>query len=103
MKIKKKAMCGKFESGDVEVTIEPNEENGIQIELNSVVKPIFGEAILETVQEELKKFEVNDAKIVLHDKGALDCVIRARMQSAILRSVGEKYDWSKEDALWKAV
>ena len=53
------------------------------------------------VQEVLNEFEVRDADISLVDKGALDCVIRSRMQAVILRASGEQYDWSKEDALWK--
>ena len=73
------------------------------IELTSVVKPIFGDAIEETVREVLADFGIDTAKVVLQDKGALDCVIRARMQAAVLRSLGQKYDWSKEDALWQAV
>ena len=103
MKISREAVCGKAESGDVAITVSPNEGNGIEIELTSVVKPIFGEAILATVREKLEQFQISDAKVVLVDKGALDCVIRARMHSVILRAAGEKYDWSKEDALWQAV
>lgn len=101
MLIKKPAVCGTLESSDVQITIRPNEENGIRIELDSVVKTIFGDEIIRTVQEVLNEFEVRDADISLVDKGALDCVIRSRMQAVILRASGEQYDWSKEDALWK--
>ena len=97
MLIKKTAVCGTLESSDVQITIRPNEGNGIRIELDSVVKTIFGDEIIRTVQE----VEVRDADISLVDKGALDCVIRSRMQAVILRASGEQYDWSKEDALWK--
>lgn len=55
------------------------------------------------MREVLADFEIDTAKVTLQDKGALDCVIRARMQAAVLRSLGQKYDWSKEDALWQAV
>lgn len=103
MKIEKEAVCGNIESGDIQVTLSPNEEEGIVIELTSVVKPIFGEAIEETVREVLADFGIDTARVVLQDKGALDCVIRARVQAAVLRSLGQKYDWSKEDALWQAV
>ena len=99
MKIKKPAICGTLESSDIQVTIRPNEGGGIEIELESVVKAIFGDAITETVREVLGEFKVKDARVTLVDKGALDCVIRSRMQAAILRACEEKYDWSKEDAL----
>ena len=101
MLIKKPAVCGTLESSDVQITIRPNEGNGIRIELDSVVKTIFGDEIIRTVQEVLNEFEVRDADISLVDKGALDCVIRSQMQAVILRASGEQYDWSKEDALWK--
>ena len=97
MLIKKPAVCGTLESSDVQITIRPNEGNGIRIELET----IFGDEIIRTVQEVLNEFEVRDADISLVDKGALDCVIRSRMQAVILRASGEQYDWSKEDALWK--
>ena len=84
MLIKKPAVCGTLESSDVQITIRPNEGNGIRIELDSVVKTIFGDEIIRTVQDVLNEFEVRDADISLVDKGALDCVIRSRMQAVIL-------------------
>ncbi|WP_302059070.1 hypothetical protein [Lelliottia amnigena] len=34
--------------------------------------------------------------IIVEDKGALDCVIRARLQSAVLRAAeAQPIDWSK--------
>ena len=57
MLIKKPAVCGTLESSDVQITIRPNEGNGIRIELDSVVKTIFGDEIIRTVQEVLNEFE----------------------------------------------
>lgn len=87
MLIKKPAVCGTLESSDVQITIRPNEGNGIRIELDSVVKTIFGDEIIRTVQEVLNEFEVRDADISLVDKGALDCVIRSRMQARHTQSL----------------
>ena len=42
-------------------------------------------------------FSIENACVRLVDKGALDCVIRARMACAICRGVGVPYDWAKED------
>lgn len=103
MEIKKSAQCGNFASSDILVSIEPNEGKGIEISLESTVQVIFGDAITETVKEVLEELEVHDAKIRLQDKGALDCVIRARVQAAVLRAGGQHYDWTKEDVLWQAV
>ena len=40
---------------------------------------------------------MNDAVVAVVDKGALDFVIRARMQCAICRAAEVSYDWGKED------
>ena len=69
MLIKKPAVCGTLESSDVQITIRPNEGNGIRIELDSVVKTIFGDEIIRTVQEVLNEFEVRDADISLVGQG----------------------------------
>lgn len=34
--------------------------------------------------------EIRQGLIIIEDKGALDCVIRARLQSAVLRAAEEK-------------
>ena len=87
-KIIQRATAGTLESSDVLVTLEPAQE-GLEIELDSVVQNQFGDTILETVQEVLKALDVQDAKISIVDRGALDCVIRARVETAVLRGKGE--------------
>ena len=87
-KIIQRATAGTLESSDVLVTLEPAQD-GLDIELDSVVQSQFGDTILETVQEVLKELDVQDAKISIVDRGALDCVIRARVETAVLRGKGE--------------
>ena len=67
---------------------EPAQE-GLEIELDSVVQNQFGDTILKTVQEVLKELDVQVAKLSIVDRGALDCVIRARVETAVLRGKGE--------------
>jgi len=86
-KIIQRATAGTLESSDVFVTLEP--ADGLQIELDSVVKSQFGENILHTVQEVLDELDVQEAKLSIVDRGALDCVIRARVETAVLRGKGE--------------
>lgn len=96
MKITKPAFAGTLESSDVQVRISPNEFDELNIELNSAVKEQFGEMILSVVKEELAKMDITSADVVLEDKGALDCVIRARLQAAILRSTQpENINWEQ--------
>ena len=81
------ATAGTLESSDVFVTLEPHD--GLQIEINSVVKEQFGDMILHTVEEVLGELDVRNAKLSIVDRGALDCVIRARVETAVLRGKGE--------------
>ena len=88
MKIIKPASAGTLESSDAYVEIEPADK-GIAVALESVVMAQFGDAIEETVRQVLKEQAVESANVRIIDRGALDCVIRARVDTAILRG-GER-------------
>lgn len=88
MRIIKAASAGTMESSDAYVEIEPASE-GIAVQLDSVVMEQFGDAIEQTVREVLKEHCVDHANLRIIDRGALDCVIRARVETAVLRG-GEK-------------
>ena len=87
MEIKNKAAAGTLESSDVYVLVEPN-ENGIELELESIVLNQFGEEIEKTVREVLHDFNVLNIKIQLKDRGAVECAIRARVETALKRAEG---------------
>lgn len=82
------ASAGTLESNDAFVQIEPW-DGGISLQLESVVKEQFGEAIEAAVRETLARCGVERAKISVVDQGALDCVLRARVETAVLRGRGE--------------
>ncbi len=84
MTITKYASSGTLESSDAYVEIEPCSE-GIKIELESVVEKQFGESIRKVAGEVLSDMDVKNAVLRITDKGALECVIRARIETAILR------------------
>ena len=88
MKIVTRASAGTMESSDVYVEIEPS-ENGLQLQVESVVLSQFGDAIEEAVRAVLQELGVEEAKVRVADRGALDCVIRARVEAAVLRGKGE--------------
>ena len=88
MKIVKKAVAGTMESSDAYVEIEPCES--LTVELESVVKEQFGESILKTAGEVLSECGVTSAKVHITDRGALDCVLRARIETAVMRGKEEK-------------
>ena len=83
MELVKSAVAGTMESSDAYVEIEPAE--GLQIQLESVVAQQFGEAIKTVVKDVLAEQGVENAKIRIVDRGALECVIRARVEAAVCR------------------
>lgn len=98
MEIKQSAMAGTLESSDVQVSIYPNSGEGLEIQLQSVVKLQFGDSILETTRDVLASFGITRGVVSLVDKGALDWVIRARVEAACCRATGSSYHWKGEDS-----
>ena len=63
--------------------------SGIDLEVNSVVYAQFGEAIEATILETLKTLEIEDMKVVVNDRGAVDCTSKARVETAVRRLTEE--------------
>ena len=87
MEIITNAAAGTMESSDAYVEIEPAET--LQIQLESVVQEQFGDDIRAVVAEVLADNGVEKANVRVIDRGALECVIRARVETAIFRGKGE--------------
>ena len=84
----KLATAGTDEKSDAVITIAPS-DNGLQLEIKSVVMNQFGPAIEASVREVLAEMGVTNATVTVADRGALDCVLRARVETAVLRGKGE--------------
>lgn len=82
-----KATAGTMESSDVYVELEPCDS--LEIALESVVEGQFGDAIRASARDVLRELGVTAARVRLIDRGALDCVLRARLETAVLRAKGE--------------
>ena len=78
------ASAGTMESSDAYVEIEPG-NNGVEIRLESVVKGQFGSSIEAVVRQVIAQCGVENAKVSVVDRGALECVLRARVETAVLR------------------
>ena len=87
MEIMKNASAGTMESSDAYVEIEP--ADSLSIELESVVQEQFGDDIRAVVREVLAENGVEKANVRVIDRGALECVIRARVETAVIRGKGE--------------
>ncbi|MDR3430389.1 MAG: citrate lyase acyl carrier protein [Rouxiella aceris] len=95
MKIVQEALAGTFESSDLLVKVLPAEAE-LNVVLNSEVMQQFGAQIRRVIDETLAAMHITEGLIIVDDKGALDCVIRARVQSAVLRAAGvENVAWEQ--------
>lgn len=92
MNIATDAIAGSLESSDALVRVSPDEE--LHIEIKSTVLGQFGDQIRAVVEETLAKLGITRGIVSIDDKGALDFVIRARVQAACVRASGTKADWS---------
>ncbi|MEE8842104.1 MAG: citrate lyase acyl carrier protein [Chordicoccus sp.] len=91
MEITKHAVAGTMESSDCQVMIEPG-DGKIDFSLDSTVINQYGNEIRHVVLDTLKRLGVDNAKVSVVDKGALDCTIKARVEGAVYRSVDQTED-----------
>ena len=88
MKIEKKTWAGTLESSDAYVEIEPS-EGGNEVNVESVVKKQFGEKIKQAVLDVLQENQVENASVRITDRGDVECVIKARVETAVMRGKGD--------------
>ena len=84
MKINQPAVAGTLESGDVMIRIAPLDTQDI----NSSVEKQFGDAIRTTILDVLARYNVRGVQLNVDDKGALDCILRARLEALLARASG---------------
>lgn len=94
MEITRPAVAGTLESSDCQVMIEEG-DGKVEFSLESSVINQYGNQIRKVALETLNNLGVNNAKVTMIDKGALDCTIKARIEAAVYRSVLQT-----EDLLW---
>ena len=82
------ATAGTDEKSDAVITVAPG-GNGLQLEIKSVVMNQFGSAIETSVRGVLADMGVDNAIVTVADRGALDCVLRARVETAVRRGMEE--------------
>ena len=91
LKLRKAAQAGTVESSDIQVSIAPASSGaGIQLELVSPTLQQYGEHIKALITKILKDEGVNDAVVQANDKGAIDCVIEARVKTALGRAAAQE-------------
>ena len=89
--IKTNACAGTLESSDIYVEIAPLPSgSGVVLSVTSVVYEQFGAEIEAVIRQTLEELGETDVKVTDSDIGAVDCTIRARVETAICRGKGEQ-------------
>ena len=86
MEIKKPAIAGTLESSDCQVTVEAG-EGKVDFSLESAVINQYGNQIKKVAYETLENLGIDNVKLTIVDKGALDCTIKARIEAAVTSTV----------------
>jgi citrate lyase subunit beta/citryl-CoA lyase len=68
---------------DCEIVLELRSDGGIEIDLTSKVKALYGDSINKQVKEILEFFAIKHANVTIRDSGALPFVIAARTEAAV--------------------
>ena len=88
MKILHPAAAGTLESSEALITVAPCDT--LKLEINSAVQKQFGAQIEQTLRDVLSELQVDAAALTVQDRGAVDCVLRARCEAALRRAAKEE-------------
>ncbi|AMB98713.1 citrate lyase ACP [Aerococcus urinaehominis] len=88
MKIENTAIAGTLESSDAQVTVGPSTD-GLDLTIQSSVMNQYGRQIYRVAKETLDQLGVDQASVTIVDQGALDCTLKARLECAVYRSLGQ--------------
>ena len=81
-----RGVSGSFESCDALVVVTlPPPGGGVSLHLESPSLAVCGDRMRRVALETLCALGVTDADVVIRDRGALDCTLRARLETAIER------------------
>ncbi|MDY4031512.1 MAG: citrate lyase acyl carrier protein [Pyramidobacter sp.] len=87
----KTASAGTLESMDCLVTVtEAAPGSGLVVELEGSGVSRFRSAMEKTVRDTLEALGANDLTVNVNDRGALDVVLEARVETAVKRLRGER-------------
>ncbi len=62
----------------------PLDTQDIDLQINSSVEKQFGDAIRTTILDVLARYNVRGVQLNVDDKGALDCILRARLEALMV-------------------
>lgn len=84
---------GKGVRSDCSVTLEITESGGIQIQIESKVKALYGKQIEKLAIDILAFYSIGNANLLIEDSGALPFVTAARLEAAIRKITGSEKEY----------
>jgi len=90
MKAVKDSAAGSLESSDVLVSVIPAGGSAVSLSVDSIVFKQYGARIRSVAEEMIDTSGLSGASVMIQDRGALECTLRARLETAIERSAAEK-------------
>jgi len=78
-------VAGRKDKADIEMTFSSFEKEGIEVVLQSSVERLFGNHIRRYIKQYLSSLTVSSCKVDAIDDGALDFVIKSRIESALYK------------------
>ncbi len=78
---------GEKDRSDCFVSLELTSSGGIAIDLTSKVDVLYGSAIKALCLDVLRHFGIENAHLIIEDKGALPFVMAARLEAAIVQVI----------------
>jgi len=80
--------AGRNEKSDIEIEYWPGETSVLDLQLTSSVQALFGRHLRQLAEAKLKELGVKNGRVILHDQGALDFVIIARIEAVVQQGHG---------------
>ena len=90
MKALRSSVAGSLESSDVLVSVSPRDDGNIEIAVESIVFRQFGPRIRSVAEEVAVSSGIEGATVTVNDRGALECTLRARLETALERATEGK-------------
>lgn len=87
---------GDKDRSDCFVTFELTNSGGVNIDLKSKVKSLYGESIVTLCKEVLTFLGIEHGSLIVEDKGALPFVIAARIEAAVKKVVRTEKEYLPE-------
>ncbi len=81
----KTAVAGTLESSDVMVSYSPSDSD-LEIVVESIVVKQRGRLIRSVLEEITSRWGVSKGVLTVQDRGALECTLRARVETALERA-----------------